>query len=323
MQTRRARRRLSRFLAKPTLWPIALNRRRMRRLKPGSAPQRCAFYVKCKDSLVYSPRLIASSTARLRAALLIRPTAALERLTPLPAEPSPIFTRALQQHLILERTLRYFRVETTVIDAGRGGALSVAAADTAVILESGAIMMRNSVLHRPDEVAHTRAQFERMGVPIVACIEPPASIDASEILLIANTAFIGVSRRSNALGRSQFADIAVSAGMNVLEVTMAPGAPALRSIASPVSVDTIVVAPQGFDARAFAGFNTIVLDRGEELAAGVLPLGERRVIANLRFRTSLRKMRSAGVAIEAIDLHEFGKVGLTPSMLVLPIRRAK
>ncbi len=261
--------------------------------------------------------------ATLRSALLIRPTPALDRLTPLPAEPSPIFPRAVEQHLILEKTLRYFRVETTVIDAGTGGALSVAAADTAVVLERGAVMMRNSVLHRPNDVARTRAQFERLGVPILASIEPPASIDGSEILLIADTAFIGVSRRSNALGRSTFAEIVRSAGMNVLEVAMAPGAPALRSIASAVSADTIVVAPQGFDSGAFAGFNTIVLDRGEELAAGVLPLGERRVIANLRFRTSLSKMRHAGVAIEAIDLHEFGKVGLTPSMLVLPIARAK
>lgn len=264
-----------------------------------------------------------TATGTLRAALLIRPTPALDRLPPLPSEPSPIFTRALEQHLILEKTLRYFRVDTTVIDAGTGGALSVAAADTAVVFENGAVMMRNSVLRRPDEVAHMHAQFDRIGVPVLGSIQPPALIDGSEILLVANTAFIGVSRRSNALGRSGFADMARSAGLHPVEVTMSPGAPPLRSIASPVSADTIVVAPQGVDTAAFAGFNTIVLDRGEELAAGVFPLGERRVIANLRFRTSLRKMRRAGVAIEAIDLHEFGKVGLTPSMLVLPIRRTK
>ena len=261
--------------------------------------------------------------ATLRAALLVRPTPALDQLPPLPAEPSPIFSRALEQHRILEKTLRYFHVETTVMDAGTDGALSVAAADTAVVLEKGAVMMRNSVLHRPDEAAHMRDHFNRMGVPILASIEPPASIDGSEVLLIANTAFIGVSRRSNALGRSVFADVARGAGLDVVEVDMSPGAPALRSIASPVSADTIVAAPQGFDLKALGGFQTIVLERGEELAAGVFPLGERRVIANLRFRTSLAKMRHAGVAIEAIDLHEFGKVGLTPSMLVLPLRRTK
>jgi len=272
---------------------------------------------------VYPAPFIVRATGTLRAALLVRPTRALERLRPLPGEPSPIFSRAVEQHLILEKTLRYFRVEMNVIDAGPGSALSVAAADTAVVLENGAVMMRNSVLHRPDEVAHINAQFDRLGVPVLGSIESPALIDGSEILLVANTAFIGVSPRSNSLGRSAFADIARSAGLDIVEVTMSSGAPPLRSIASPVSADTIVVAPAGLDIGAFSGFNTIVLDRGEELAAGVFPIGDRRVIANLRFRTSLAKMRRAGVAIEAIDLYEFGKVGLTPSMLVLPIRRAK
>ncbi len=273
-----------------------------------------------RANIACGPRWVASATATLRAALLVRPAPALERLTPLPGEPSPIFSRAFEQHVILEKTLRYFGVQTTVVETA-GGALSVAAADTAIVFEKGAVMMRNSVLHRPDEVADMRAQFGRLGVPVLASIEPPGSIDGSEVLLMANTAFIGVSKRSNALGRAAFSQIARGYGIDVVEVPMSTDAPPLRSVASPVSQDTVVVAPAGFDRAAFRGFNTIVLDRGEELGAGVFALGERRVIANLRFRTSLRKMRQAGIAMEAIDLHEFGKVGITPSMLVLPIQR--
>jgi hypothetical protein len=32
-------------------------------------------------------------------------------------------------------------------------------------------------------------------------------------------------------------------------------------------------------------------------------------------------MRRAGIAVESIDLYEFSKIGITPSMLVLSLKR--
>ena len=45
------------------------------------------------------------------------------------------------------------------------------------------------------------------------------------------------------------------------------------------------------------------------------------MIAEMRYRTALATMRRAGVAVEAIDLYEFTKLGITPSMLVLALQR--
>jgi hypothetical protein len=53
----------------------------------------------------------------------------------------------------------------------------------------------------------------------------------------------------------------------------------------------------------------------------VLPIGERHVVAEMRYRTSLRALRKAGVVVESIDLYEFTKLGITPSMLVLALKR--
>ena len=83
-----------------------------------------------------------------------------------------------------------------------------------------------------------------------------------------------------------------------------------------------VIAADRVDRGAFEGFRTIVLERGEELAAGVLPIGDKHVIADIRYRTALKTMRRAGVTVEAIDLYEFGKIGLTPSMLALALKRS-
>jgi hypothetical protein len=65
----------------------------------------------------------------------------------------------------------------------------------------------------------------------------------------------------------------------------------------------------------------VALPRGEEYAAGVLPIGERRVIANLRFRESIAIMRKAKITVDAIDLWEFGKAGYGPFALVLAVKR--
>jgi N-dimethylarginine dimethylaminohydrolase len=65
----------------------------------------------------------------------------------------------------------------------------------------------------------------------------------------------------------------------------------------------------------------VEVPRGEELAAGVVALGERRVIANLRFRESVKLLRKAKIAVEAIDLWEFGKAGFGPFSLVLAVKR--
>jgi hypothetical protein len=89
-----------------------------------------------------------------------------------------------------------------------------------------------------------------------------------------------------------------------------------------VGVELAVAAPERVDLVAAGGLRIVEVPRGEELAAGVLSLGERRVIANLRFRESIALMRRAKIAVEAIDLWEFGKAGIGPFQLVLATKRS-
>jgi hypothetical protein len=107
----------------------------------------------------------------------------------------------------------------------------------------------------------------------------------------------------------------------VAEVSLADGVPALRAVAGAVAKDTIILAAGKVDPAPFAGFKTIVLERGEDLAAGLLCLGDGHVLADMRFRTALTQMRRAGIAVESIDLYDFYKVGITPSMMVLSLKR--
>jgi len=165
------------------------------------------------------------------------------------------------------------------------------------------------------------AEFARIDVPVAGHIAAPGLLDGTDVMLVGGTAFVGVGKRGNDIGRNGFGAVARAHGYRVVEVKLDPAAPCLRAVASPVAKDTVVLAPDRVDVAAFDGFKTIVLDRGEELAAGALAIGERHVLADIRYRTALAKMRRAGITVESIDLYDFGKIGLTPSMLVLALKR--
>lgn len=271
--------------------------------------------------IAFGPRLVASPTGLLRAALLIRPSPGIERGVPLIGEPGAIYTRARDQHEVLRKLLEYYGTQTSLADSHGSDPYESAVADAAVAFEDGAALMRLSPLTRRAEVDRLEAEFARIDVPIAGHVAAPALLDGNDVLLAGSTAFIGVGSRGNDLGRKGFAELARAHGYRVVEVKLADGVPALRAVAGAAASDTIVIGADKVDQQAFEGFRTIVLARGEEQAAGVLPLDDRHVVAEIRFRTAVATMRDAGITVDAIDLYEFTKLGMTPSMLVLALRR--
>jgi dimethylargininase len=276
--------------------------------------------MKAHVGLSFAPQLVTVPTGRLRAAVLVRPGATIENASPLIGEPGAIYARALEQHGVLRKTLEYFGVETTVLEPHGDDPYQVAAADAAVAFADGAALMRLTAMSRRAEVDRLETQFARLDVPLAGHIEAPGLLDGTDVMLVGETAFVGAGTRGNELGRRGFAELARSHGYRAVEVRVAPGV-ALRSVAAAVAPDTIVIGAGKVDIEAFAGFRTVVLERGEELGAGVLCLDEMHVIADIRYRTAFSIMRRARIAVEAIDLYDFTKVGITPSMLTLALRR--
>jgi dimethylargininase len=269
----------------------------------------------------FGPRLVATATGQLRAALLVRPSAAIEKARPLSGEPGAIYARALEQHDVLCKTLEYFGIETIVVESHGNDPYETSAGDAAIAFEDGAALMRLTPLSRRAEVDRMEAQFAKMDVPLAGHIVAPALLDGNDVILAGRTAFVGVGTRGNQLGRDGFEQLANAHGYRVIEVKLAKDVAALRGIAGAISADTIVIGTGQADLDAFAGFRTIELALGEAQAAGVLVLSDGHVIADIRFRTALAAMRRARVSVEAIDLYEFAKLGLTPSMLTLALRR--
>jgi dimethylargininase len=264
----------------------------------------------------------------LAGAVVLHPTTAVDRLVPIQGEPSPIGERAIDQHAILVRTLRDRGVAVTVLEPTLGSPGEPCIGDCAVMLGSGAVVTRPSALERRPETAAVDAVLAQLGIPVLGRITAPGLLDAGDVIVAGETVYVGIPRdgaglrsRSNAFGRAQLGAFVAACGLKLVEVALAPDVLRLRGVLSFVARDTAIVAPNRVDVGALGGVQLVEVPLGEEYAAGVLVLGERRVLTNLRFRESLRRLKAAKIAVEAIDLWEFGKAGAGPFSLVLATKR--
>lgn len=276
----------------------------------------------------YARPYVVSDAGTLAGALVLRPSAAVDQLPPIKGEPSPIADRAQEQHAILVRTLRDRGVHVHEIKPESEAPTESLLADCALVLPNGALIARPSQLERRREVAHVERHLAELGVPILGRIEAPGLLDATDIALAPGRAFVGVPRpgaglraRSNELGRKQLEVFMTQHDYRVVELAVASDVLRLRDVFSIAGSETAIAAPDRVDLVAATDLRIVEVPRGEELAAGVLTLGERAVIANLRFRESIALMRKAKIAVEAIDLWEFGKAGFGPFALALPFKR--
>lgn len=274
------------------------------------------------QTVSYGPRLVAHSTGALRGAVLVDATPAIENARPLQGELNAIFPRARAQQEILAKTLRYFGCEITLLQTQSDDPYACAIADAAVVFENGAVIMRPASMSRRPETVWLEAELVKRDIPIAGHIAAPGLLNGSDVLLCGTTAFIGVSKRSNALGRSGFAQIAKAHGFAVREVQLRDPSATLRAIAGAISADTVVLAPEtDVDHAPFEGFKILVAPLGHERGAGVLNLGDHHVLANVRYPGVIDMLRREGIVVEAIDLHDFGRVGISPSMIALDLKR--
>jgi len=277
----------------------------------------------------YAAPYVSSDAGALAGAVVLRPSAAVDALPPIPGEPSPISDRAAEQHDILVRTLRDRGVTVHEMQPHGESATESLVADCAVVLPQGAVIARPSQLERRPEVVALEKRLGELGVPIAGRIQAPGLLDATDVALGPGVLYLGVPKaggglrpRSNELGRRQLAAIAADQGFRTVELPMANDVLRLRNVFSVVAPDLIVASPDKVDLGGVSGARIVEVPRGEEYAAGVLALGPRLALANLRFRESIRLMRAAKIVVEAIDVWEFGKAGYGPFSLVLGAKRS-
>ena len=192
--------------------------------------------------------------------------------------------------------------------------------DTAVVVDELAVLTRPGAPSRRGEGATVAPVLERFRR--LAAIQAPGTLDGGDVLRIGRTLYVGESARSNAEGRAQLAALLAPHGYRVQGVATR-GCLHLKSAATLLADDLLLVQPRWVDAGAFAGCRVIEVDPDEEHAANALRIGEAVVYPQCFPRTRAR-LEQAGLRVLAVDVSELQKAegAVTCCSIVFEAREA-
>ncbi len=232
---------------------------------------------------------------------------------------SPIdYGTADTQHREYERCLATLGCRVIRLPAEPDLPDSVFVEDAAVVLDEIAIVtLPGAASRRPEAPSIAAALAPHRPL---AHIEPPATIDGGDVLRVDRTLFVGRSSRTASAGIGQLERIAGALGYTVRPVEVRDCLH-LKSAATVVAPNTLLVDPDRVDTDAFGGLERIAIDRAEPQGANALRIGGAVVYPAALPRTRAR-LEQRGLRVVPVDVSELAKAegGVTCCSLIFPSR---
>ena len=224
----------------------------------------------------------------------------------LPLDPE----RARRQHEAYRQRLEEGGFSTRLLSTDEAHPDCPFVEDTAVLLAGAALSTRPGHPSRLREVAPV-AEALRAFLP-VAALEAPATLDGGDVLRVGRRLFVGVSERTNAAGREALARFAGPLGFAVVPVPV-QGVLHLKSAATALDEDTVLLFPEAVAPAAFDGFRVVAAEGDDPEAANVVRLPDGRILVAAHLPQSAGAVRAAGFTPLACDVSEFARAdgGLT------------
>ena len=180
---------------------------------------------------------------------------------------------------------------------------SVFVEDVAIVLDEVAVITRPGASSRRPETASVAEALGRYRT--LVAMQAPATLDGGDVLRIGSRLHVGVSTRSNAAGLAQLADAVGPFGYEVVPVPV-HGCLHLKSAATLVAPDTLLVNPAWVDAALFGPLLTIEVDVAEPFAANALFVDD-RVIHPAAYRRTRDRLEQRRIVVDAVDVSELAK----------------
>jgi len=221
--------------------------------------------------------------------------------------------RAQAQHRNYEASLERLGARVVSLPAERDLPDCVFVEDPALVLEEIAIITRMGAESRRCEwesLAAALAQFRPL-----APMSAPATLEGGDVVRMGKTLYAGLSRRTNAEGVRQLAELVEPYGYRVLAVNVA-GCLHLKSACCAVSEDTVLANQALFDASGLR-CRMLCVPAEEPGAADVLPIGG-AVLIPASFPRTARLLEESGFHVQPLDVSELQKAeaGITCMSLV-------
>ena|SRR5437763_3391586 len=269
----------------------------------------------------------------LRRVLLRRPgEAACARWQEFGWRSAPDYKALLAEHESLCAQLAASGAEVVVGEPVAAALDSIYAFDSALVSDVGAVVLRSGKALRQVEAAPTAGDMERAGIPVVAVLEPPATVDGGDtVWLDERTLLVGRGYRTNAAGVAALRD--ALQGVDVVEFDLphfhgASEVMHLMSLFSLVADDAAVAYLPLMPVRLVE----LLSERGirfvevpeaefESMGSNVLALAPGVALALARNVETRRRLEGAGVEVLTYDGVELSKGDGGPTCLTRPLLR--
>jgi len=222
--------------------------------------------------------------------------------------------KAVAQHRHYAECLRSLGVTVVSLPAEPDLPDAVFVEDPAVVLDEIAVMTRMGVASRRGEAESLAGVLERYRP--LHWLTDPATLEGGDVMRVGRRIFVGASRRSNARGIAQFAEIVQPFGYRV-EVVEVRGCLHLKSACTYLGRNSVLVNRAWTDPAPLEGLDLVDVDAGEPGAANALPIGD-TVLFPTSFPATAAKLERLGWKLLPIDISELMKAeaALTCSSLI-------
>jgi dimethylargininase len=224
------------------------------------------------------------------------------------------YERAVRQHTSYCALLKRFGAEVLTLEAHDENPDCCFVADTAVVLEEAAVIANPGAPSRRGEVNAVEEILSAYRE--IVRLEPPATLDGGDVVVLGKRIFVGLSRRTNPQGIESLTRIAHRFGYNVMPVSVM-GSLHLSTACSALDEETVLLNPRWIDAAPFERYRVLKVHEDEPWSASTLRVGKAVCVEAGAPRT-LELVSRYCREVEVLDISEFRKAeGSLPCLSIL------
>ena len=223
--------------------------------------------------------------------------------------------RAYAEHEAYERCLAQLGVDVRHLPPAPDLPDAVFVEDTAVILDEVAIITRPGAPSRRPETPPVAAILATLR-PLLH-ITAPGTLDGGDVLVADRRVYVGLSSRTNRDAVAQLQRELRPYNYEVCPIEFS-GCLHLKSAATRIGDDLLLLNPAWVDVHAFNGFRAVHVDPDEPHAANALRI-EESVIFPAHFPATRARLESEGLHVVPVQMVELCKAeaGVTCCSLLL------
>lgn len=217
----------------------------------------------------------------------------------------PDYLKALTQHKKYIDALKICGLEVTLLPADENFPDSTFVEDVALLTPNCGIITRPGAHSRRKETNSMRRVITDFYDDIEE-IKAPGTVDAGDIMMVGSHYYIGLSKRTNAIGANQIIKNLSKCGMTCSTVTMSKMLH-LKSGVAYLENNNLVVTGEFTDKPEFKKFNRIKIDDNETYAANCVWINDYVLVAK-GYPKAQKSIEQAGYKTIELDMSEFRKL---------------